>query len=82
MHLKEKQFPCPHCGKRFGKKHYLEEHVAGVHEGVRYACDQCDYSASIKSNLLMHVKMIHLKELKIRLLRYLLHLKKVLVSDY
>ena len=62
VHLKEKQFPCPHCGKRFGRKTHLEEHVAGVHEGVRYACDQCDYSASTKSDLLRHLKMIHLKE--------------------
>ena len=62
VHLKEKQFPCPHCGKRFGQKVVLDRHVAGVHEGVRYACDQCDFSATRKSNLWMHVKMIHLKE--------------------
>ena len=29
------------------------------HEGVKFACDQCDYKATWKSHLLTHIKSIH-----------------------
>ena len=30
-----------------------------VHEGIKYHCDQCDYKATLKSNLKKHNMSIH-----------------------
>ena len=30
-----------------------------MHEGVKFPCNQCDYKATQKSNLLKHIKSIH-----------------------
>ena len=30
-----------------------------VHEGVKYACNLCDYQAKIQTNLTVHIQSIH-----------------------
>ena len=30
------------------------------HEDVKYLCDQCDYKATLKTNLLTHIKSKHM----------------------
>ena len=40
-------------------KDILKVHIDSVHEGIRYACDQCDYRATQKSSLNRHFKRMH-----------------------
>ena len=34
-------------------------HTRSIHKGVKLSCDQCDYKATQKGNLLKHIKAIH-----------------------
>ena len=34
-------------------------HIKALHKGIKYPCDQCDFKATQKSNLLTHIKSIH-----------------------
>lgn len=49
---------CEECGKEFGSKRSLERHFLS-HLGVKVACPFCPHEASLKSNLLVHVKSRH-----------------------
>ena len=42
-----------------GTKQGLICHVKTVHEGVQYSCDQCDFKATRKHSLKVHVEDIH-----------------------
>ena len=35
------------------------KHLKSKHQGVKYPCDQCDYKATQKGDLLRHLKSIH-----------------------
>ena len=49
------KFPCQHCDKIFKVKTSLVNHVKIVHEGLKpFTCHFCPYSASSKSNLVIH----------------------------
>merc|ERR1712096_361323 len=39
--------------------HGLKAHCKAKHEGVRYACDQCEYKATQKVNLRTHISTVH-----------------------
>ena len=36
----------------------LLKHKKSIHEGVKYPCDQCDYKATEKGQLLKHMKCV------------------------
>ena len=42
---------CNYCGKPFAEKGDLRRHIQSVHEGVKYACNQCDKQLSDQSKL-------------------------------
>ena len=51
---------------RHGKHDYqtskhinLRYHIQSVHEGLIYACDQCDYRARTKGSLKKHIQSVH-----------------------
>ena len=35
------------------------KHIQRIHEGVRYPCNQCEYSAAQPGNLKIHIQSIH-----------------------
>ena len=37
----------------------LFQHIKSKYEGVKYACDQCDYQATQQSYLKYHIKSKH-----------------------
>ena len=37
----------------------LSNHIQTKHEGVKYACNQCDHQATTKSNISQHIKSKH-----------------------
>ena len=49
-----------HCGKQFSQQGNLSTHIQSQHDGVKYACDQCDFKATQKNNLKIHIKKKHL----------------------
>ena len=60
--MKEKNFECKVCHKRFATNGYLRDHTNLVHDGVKkYACMHCDKKYGWKTHLLKHIKMVHLK---------------------
>ena len=45
---------CPQCDKLFYNCSNVHAHIRSVHEGVKYACNQCDYQASYQNYLTTH----------------------------
>ena len=50
-----KQYNCETCKKQFSGLRCLDYHIKSVHEGERHPCIQCDYKATKKSSLKVHV---------------------------
>ena len=42
---KEAKLKCQNCKKVFNSVQNLSYHTKTKHEGVKYACNQCDYQA-------------------------------------
>lgn len=61
---KEKKYECKNCDKEFTNESSCRSHNRIVHEGLinSYKCDLCQYSATHKINLSVHIKNVHLKE--------------------
>ena len=56
----EKNFPCPHCMKRFHLDVYLKEHIASVHYRIyKYQCQDCGKMLKSKTGFNMHVSLFH-----------------------
>ena len=53
-----KKYECKHCQKTFSKMG-LYHHNKSVHQGVRYACDQCDHQATRTDSLNEHILAKH-----------------------
>ena len=45
------KFQCPQCDKLFYNSSNVHAHIRSVHEGVKYACNRCDYQATTQGNL-------------------------------
>lgn len=52
-------FPCNQCGKVFNQKGNLDLHIKGIHMGIKYMCDICDYQTAQKGNLATHIRSKH-----------------------
>ena len=60
IHLKIKDYKCPHCPDAFGNKYRLDEHVAGIHLGLkRHKCELCDFRTAYLSVIRDHMKIVH-----------------------
>ena len=60
IHLKMKDFACPHCDKDFLFKGKLEEHINAVHLNIKpHKCDLCDYATAFKHKVVAHKKVAH-----------------------
>ena len=45
------KYECDQCHKTYSGQSGLYNHKQAVHQGVKYACDQCDYQATLPGNL-------------------------------
>ena len=43
------KFPCDQCEKHYNSKQMLKFHFQNKHEGVKYACNQCDHQDTQKN---------------------------------
>ena len=60
VHLKEKNFQCSFCPKRFFAKKMCEEHTNGVHLNIKnLKCDKCEYETAYSSPFNEHQKVAH-----------------------
>ena len=41
------------------KLHFTSIHIKSQHEGVRYACDECDYQSTKQNHLTRHIQSKH-----------------------
>ena len=52
-------FECDLCHKTYSRSQALYHHKQSVHQGIKYACNQCDYKTATQSNLTIHIKSKH-----------------------
>ena len=54
-------YKCEECHKKYPTSYTLKMHKQSVHQGVTYACDQCDFGLAYSSqkNLTRHIQSIH-----------------------
>ena len=52
------KYECEPCQKTFNQRGFYY-HKQSVHQGVKFACDQCHYQATQKSSLTTHIKSMH-----------------------
>ena len=68
-------------------KQNLEIHIKSKHEGIKVPCDQCDFKATTKQHLKIHIKSNNLKYIELVknsefLLRYIGKLNEIIyVND-
>ena len=56
----KKPFKCDTCGANYGRKDYLNKHIAAVHKGKKpFNCETCDAKFEDKSNLNVHISSVH-----------------------
>ena len=41
------------------QKDHLMTLIKSMHEGVKFPCEQCDYKATQKGKLVIHITLIH-----------------------
>ena len=58
-HLGMQNFNVKIVKKTFISHVGLWQHTKSQHEGVKYACNQCDYQAAERGNLKKHIKSQH-----------------------
>ena len=56
--VKERQF-CDQCPRNFSSQRNLEMHIAVKHQGFRFRCDACDFTAAQKITITKHKKAKH-----------------------
>ena len=68
IHLKKKSainFDCTECGKTFGSKGRLREHVSSVHMNLWLKCSECDSKFDRRDSLVRHTSSVHSKPCKL-----------------
>ncbi|XP_047434228.1 zinc finger protein 827 isoform X3 [Mugil cephalus] len=59
--LNEQLFPCPVCGKVFGRQQTLSRHLSLHTEERKYKCHLCPYAAKCRANLNQHLTIHSVK---------------------
>ncbi|KAM9819390.1 zinc finger protein 827 isoform X1 [Syngnathus typhle] len=59
--LNEQLYPCPVCGKVFGRQQTLSRHLALHTEERKYKCHLCPYAAKCRANLNQHLTIHSVK---------------------
>uniref|UniRef100_A0A1A8C8I2 Zinc finger protein 827 n=1 Tax=Nothobranchius kadleci TaxID=1051664 RepID=A0A1A8C8I2_NOTKA len=59
--LHEQLFPCPICGKVFGRQQTLSRHLSLHTEERKYKCHLCPYAAKCRANLNQHLTIHSVK---------------------
>nr|XP_061792094.1 zinc finger protein 827-like [Nerophis lumbriciformis] len=59
--LNDQLYPCPVCGKVFGRQQTLSRHLALHTEERKYKCHLCPYAAKCKANLNQHLSIHSVK---------------------
>lgn len=59
--LSEQLYPCPVCGKVFGRQQTLSRHLALHTEERKYKCHLCPYAAKCRANLNQHLTIHSVK---------------------
>ena len=55
IHLKERNFICNHCSKKFTLSGNLGRHIRSVHQNKKdFQCDKCDKKFAHKSDMHKH----------------------------
>ncbi|XP_070211174.1 oocyte zinc finger protein XlCOF20-like [Littorina saxatilis] len=57
-HLGDKPFVCNRCGRRFGLRHYLSEHLLRC-QRVGFPCDRCEAKFTNRPALINHRRVKH-----------------------
>ena len=57
---------CPHCPEIFTKNYPLLRHIAVKHSEKKFACDKCDYKATLPTLLAKHQQRLHPEEERTR----------------
>ena len=59
VHLQMKDFECTVCGRNFGRKCHLDQHVLNLHSSSPrlFACDICGYSTPQRGSLTIHARL-------------------------
>ena len=55
-------YVCKPCQKSFKSKQGLRNHTQSIHQGIKYACDECDYKATKQNHLNVHIQAKHKHE--------------------
>lgn len=59
-HEKTKTFICEQCGKSFGTKFFLNQHIASVHVKQKpFKCTHCEQFFAYKDNLKKNIASVH-----------------------
>ena len=48
------KFQCQQCDKTYSDRSNLRQHNMSKHDGVKYACNQCDYQATTQKHKHTH----------------------------
>ncbi|XP_028833671.1 zinc finger protein 827 isoform X2 [Denticeps clupeoides] len=59
--LNEQLYPCPVCGKVFGRQQTLSRHLSLHTEERKYKCHLCSYAAKCRANLNQHLTIHSVK---------------------
>uniref|UniRef100_A0A8B9GP57 Zinc finger protein 827 n=1 Tax=Astyanax mexicanus TaxID=7994 RepID=A0A8B9GP57_ASTMX len=59
--INEQLFPCPVCGKVFGRQQTLSRHLSLHTEERKYKCHLCPYAAKCRANLNQHLTIHSVK---------------------
>ena len=57
--VKDFQYPCKDCEKKFVSRQGLYYHFQAIHKKIRYPCKQCNYQSKHKKGLQNHVMIKH-----------------------
>jgi len=58
QHSESRKHECPYCSKAFAKRHAMNKHIKGVHQGP-VKCDKCVKEMSNIRNLKKHMERVH-----------------------
>ena len=58
-HKRERYHKCPQCEKQFYNPNVLRDHIAVVHEGIKFTCQHCGKECNSKPALRNHISSKH-----------------------